>query len=365
MTIVKRHPPTLGFADSVYSGLNAFYFVNESDARVPVRWSLTPLQQALAPSSGRERVVRPARAAVASRPVALAVDADCRHAVSIRRATRRCRGPPIAALSTPGCSRSTRSKPTPAAIRAISTSIRWCCRSASSPPTTHCSAHGRPFTPRHTGAARGETRRVRPRSRSTRSRCDRRARSIHPVDQSLALAHSRLGVLRPVRRFRHGQLGEPIRRVGHPAQDTGRDHSGGGVGARGQSADPSRAAAAVYGRCAGTQGRVVVRSVVVRAAADSAAAGFGPWSRPPGDRWSCSARLRLPRIAPFDAQLFWLLRQAHSVTAYALMAVIAGAHLGGTAAYRGTARRSDRAHDVRVALDGPLIVTADGRTRLG
>jgi cytochrome b561 len=35
---------------------------------------------------------------------------------------------------------------------------------------------------------------------------------------------------------------------------------------------------------------------------------------------------RLPRIAPFDAQLFWLLRQAHSVVAYTLMAVIA-AHI--------------------------------------
>jgi cytochrome b561 len=36
--------------------------------------------------------------------------------------------------------------------------------------------------------------------------------------------------------------------------------------------------------------------------------------------------LRLPRIAPFDAQLFWVLRQAHSVVAYALMAAIA-AHI--------------------------------------
>ncbi len=33
--------------------------------------------------------------------------------------------------------------------------------------------------------------------------------------------------------------------------------------------------------------------------------------------------LRLPRIAPFDAQLFWFLRQAHSVVAYTLMAAIA------------------------------------------
>src|ERR1700760_1953480 len=52
MKIVKQHPPTPGFADSVYSGLNAFYFVNESGARAPVRWSLTPLQQALPSSSG-------------------------------------------------------------------------------------------------------------------------------------------------------------------------------------------------------------------------------------------------------------------------------------------------------------------------
>jgi cytochrome b561 len=36
--------------------------------------------------------------------------------------------------------------------------------------------------------------------------------------------------------------------------------------------------------------------------------------------------LALPRIAPFDAQLYWILRQAHSVVAYTLMAVIA-AHI--------------------------------------
>jgi catalase len=52
MKIVKQHPPTPGFGDSVYSGLNTFYFVNASGARTPVRWSLTPLQQALPPSSG-------------------------------------------------------------------------------------------------------------------------------------------------------------------------------------------------------------------------------------------------------------------------------------------------------------------------
>jgi catalase len=59
MLIVKQHPPTPGFADSVYRGLNAFYFVNESGVRTPVRWSLTPLQQALPPSSGPDELFDP------------------------------------------------------------------------------------------------------------------------------------------------------------------------------------------------------------------------------------------------------------------------------------------------------------------
>jgi catalase len=54
MGVVKQHPPTPGFADSVYRGLNAFYFVNDSGARVPVRWSLTPMQSALPPASGAD-----------------------------------------------------------------------------------------------------------------------------------------------------------------------------------------------------------------------------------------------------------------------------------------------------------------------
>jgi cytochrome b561 len=33
--------------------------------------------------------------------------------------------------------------------------------------------------------------------------------------------------------------------------------------------------------------------------------------------------VHLPRIAPFDADLFFILRQTHSVLAYALVAVIA------------------------------------------
>jgi catalase len=48
MTVIKAHPPTPGFADSTYSGLNTFYFVNDSGMRTPVRWSFVPEQQALA-----------------------------------------------------------------------------------------------------------------------------------------------------------------------------------------------------------------------------------------------------------------------------------------------------------------------------
>jgi catalase len=48
MTLVKAHPPTPGFADSTYSGLNTFYFVNDAGARTPVRWSFVPQQKSLA-----------------------------------------------------------------------------------------------------------------------------------------------------------------------------------------------------------------------------------------------------------------------------------------------------------------------------
>jgi catalase len=54
MKIVKDHPPTAGFADSTYRGLHAFYFVNESNQRTPVRWSLVPMQRAVPPSSAHD-----------------------------------------------------------------------------------------------------------------------------------------------------------------------------------------------------------------------------------------------------------------------------------------------------------------------
>jgi catalase len=59
MAILKQHPPTPGFADSIFSGLNAFYFVSQSGVRTPVRWKLIPLQQALPSTSGPDALFDP------------------------------------------------------------------------------------------------------------------------------------------------------------------------------------------------------------------------------------------------------------------------------------------------------------------
>jgi len=50
--INKTRPPTPGFADSTFSSLNTFFFVDGSNARTPVRWSFVPLQAALPAGSG-------------------------------------------------------------------------------------------------------------------------------------------------------------------------------------------------------------------------------------------------------------------------------------------------------------------------
>jgi catalase len=43
MATNKEQPPTSGFGNSPYYGLNAFYFVNAAGASTPVRWSLEPM----------------------------------------------------------------------------------------------------------------------------------------------------------------------------------------------------------------------------------------------------------------------------------------------------------------------------------
>lgn len=45
MKIVKQHPPSSGFHDSTFRGLNAFGFTNDSGAHSAVRWTLVPEQQ--------------------------------------------------------------------------------------------------------------------------------------------------------------------------------------------------------------------------------------------------------------------------------------------------------------------------------
>lgn len=42
MKIIKQSPPSAGFADSAFHGLNAFDFTNSAGATVPVRWSAVP-----------------------------------------------------------------------------------------------------------------------------------------------------------------------------------------------------------------------------------------------------------------------------------------------------------------------------------
>jgi catalase len=44
MRIIKQSPPSAGFADSTFRGLNAFWFTSSTGAAVPVRWSAVPQQ---------------------------------------------------------------------------------------------------------------------------------------------------------------------------------------------------------------------------------------------------------------------------------------------------------------------------------
>lgn len=50
--LIKQQPPTPGFADSTFRGLNTFFFVSDAGERTPVRWSFFPQQQAFAARPG-------------------------------------------------------------------------------------------------------------------------------------------------------------------------------------------------------------------------------------------------------------------------------------------------------------------------
>jgi len=49
MAVIKQNPPTPGFADSTYSSLITFFFINDAGVRTPVRWAFVPTQAALPP----------------------------------------------------------------------------------------------------------------------------------------------------------------------------------------------------------------------------------------------------------------------------------------------------------------------------
>jgi catalase len=55
MKIIKQSPPSAGFADSAFHGLNAFWFTNGAGATVPVRWSVVPedVGEAVVPGPSR------------------------------------------------------------------------------------------------------------------------------------------------------------------------------------------------------------------------------------------------------------------------------------------------------------------------
>ena len=73
MKIVKQSPPTAGFADSTFHGLNAFYFANSAGVSVPVRWSVVPQDGAgaAAPpaSPGKDHLFDDLIRTVAQRPL--------------------------------------------------------------------------------------------------------------------------------------------------------------------------------------------------------------------------------------------------------------------------------------------------------
>ncbi len=50
--IIKKHPPTTGFADSTFAGLNTFFFIGASGTHTPVRWVFVPSQTALPAAPG-------------------------------------------------------------------------------------------------------------------------------------------------------------------------------------------------------------------------------------------------------------------------------------------------------------------------
>lgn len=70
MKVIKGAPPSAGFADSTYHGLNAFRFTNGAGATVPVRWSAVPQGTAAVPAAaGKDYLFDDLIHALAQRPL--------------------------------------------------------------------------------------------------------------------------------------------------------------------------------------------------------------------------------------------------------------------------------------------------------
>ncbi|OBG97330.1 catalase [Mycobacterium sp. E3251] len=71
MKVIKQAPPSAGFADSAFHGLNAFHFTNGAGATVPVRWAAVPQQAPAAPASpaGKDYLFDDLIRALAQRPL--------------------------------------------------------------------------------------------------------------------------------------------------------------------------------------------------------------------------------------------------------------------------------------------------------
>ena len=69
--LIKQTPPSAGFADSTFHGLNAFRFTNGAGVTVPVRWSAIPQDppDVPAPSPGSDYLFDDLIRTLAQRPV--------------------------------------------------------------------------------------------------------------------------------------------------------------------------------------------------------------------------------------------------------------------------------------------------------
>lgn len=70
LKIIKQTPPSIGFADTTFHGLNAFYFTNSAGETVPVRWTAVPQQTGQPASTGKDYLFDDLIHAVAQRPLA-------------------------------------------------------------------------------------------------------------------------------------------------------------------------------------------------------------------------------------------------------------------------------------------------------